>query len=178
MQAAPAASSEPARERGSTDAATGQSAREFAGELAKQTPLADAGPTPAPAAPAARSAPAPLQTAPAPASPVRPQRVQPGEVATTLRVVLQGRTVQTALVRPSALSDLIDRASREATGAEPLLAPVELRVELEREQLRLGVLEIAGAQLRWTPVNGPARTAAPDPALLQALRDEIGRLAR
>jgi hypothetical protein len=76
------------------------------------------------------------------------------------------------------LSDLIDRALREATGVGPLLAPVELRVELEQEQLRLGVLEIAGAQLRWTPVSGPARSATPDPALLQALREEIGRLAR
>jgi hypothetical protein len=94
-----------------------------------------------------------------------------------LRVVLQGRTVQTPLARPSALSDLIDRALREATGVGPLLAPVELRVELEREQLRLGVLEIA-VQLRWAPVNGPAGTATPDPALLQALREEIGQLAR
>jgi hypothetical protein len=172
-QAAPVPS-ESARERASPPAAADQAGRESVGDLAK-APVVDAVPMPAPAAPVARSSPAPAAAAP----PARQQnQSQPGEASMIVRVMLQGRTVQAPLVRPSVLSDLIDRASREATGTQPLQAPVELRVELAREQLTLGMLEIAGPQLRWTPMNGPARTATPDPALLQALREEIGRLAR
>jgi hypothetical protein len=122
----------------------------------------------APAAPAARMA-AQLQPSPV-------------EGVTQLRVTSQARTVEVPLQHPSALADLLGRIVRGARSAETLEAPVDTRIELRRQGEAGGVLELAGEQARWTTARPGAESAAmtwrPDAASLQALRQELERLAR
>ena len=52
------------------------------------------------------------------------------------------------------------------------------RIALSRSGLPVGVLEIAGPQVRWTPARSAegGRTARPDRAQLQLLEEEIEQL--
>lgn len=151
-------------------------------EAARSADTAAAAP---PAAPAIAAPPAPpaatgaAARAPAPSAGLASQMRRPvADGATRLRIVSQGRTVDAALDDGSRLADLLGRAAGLAHSAEPLAATPDLRVELRRQGAPAGVLELAGPQLRWTPPGGGGGTARPDPALLQALREEIERLPR
>lgn len=167
-----------ARERSSADAAA-KARHPAPPELAKAT-APEASPPSTPDAGAARTESlSRAARAPAPASPsLEMQRQLAAEAPTTVRVAMAGRIVEAPLERPSTLSALIERLSRQAAGSEPLHAPTDTRVELKRDGQLLGVLELAGPQVQWTPASGAVRTGTPEPALLQALRDEIDRLLR
>ena len=137
-----------------------------------------------PAAAETALAPPPAATAPAAARApsaglASPMRRSVAEDATRLRIVSPGRTLDAALEDRSRLADLLGRAAGMARSAEPLAGAPDMRVELRRQGEPAGVLELAGPQLRWTPPGGEGGgTARPDPALLQALREELERLAR
>lgn len=145
-------------------------------ESAKAADTAAAAPAAAPAAPPAAAA----ARAPAPAAGLASQmRRAPADGAARLRVVGEGRTVDAVLEERSRLADLLGRAAGMAHSTEPLAAAPDMRVELRRQGEPAGVLELAGPQLRWTPAGGEGGgTARPDPALLQALREELERLRR
>ena len=124
---------------------------------------------------------APAAAAPAPATGLAGQ-FAPGPTlqgATQVRIESGSRSAEAPLAHPSRLADLIGQVGREARSTEALEAPVDLRVELRRESELVGVLELAGAQARWTQWRaGQAitTTARPDAAVLQALREELSRL--
>jgi hypothetical protein len=78
-------------------------------------------------------------------------------------------------------AQLVENLSRIPQGQEPLDESVEIRIELSRAGEPAGVLELAGPQLRWTRRSGgraDSITARPEPAQLEALREEISRLPR
>ena len=75
------------------------------------------------------------------------------------------------------LASLIDAAAASARDVQPLEEPVLTRVETLRDGQPHGVLELAPPRIRWTARGAPALTAQPEPAQLQALREELARLA-
>lgn len=87
-----------------------------------------------------------------------------------------GTSVTLPRERVPQLAPLVERVVAGATADEPLVEAPQWRLELSREGLRLGVLEVAGDQVRWTGPGSAARTGRPDPAVLQALREELQRL--
>ncbi|NPC58893.1 hypothetical protein [Caenimonas soli] len=97
---------------------------------------------------------------------------------THLRIASQGRTWEVAREQAPGLAQLLNGMAREARSQEALEAAVTHRIELTREGQPAGVIELAGAQLRWTLAGlGGTYTTRPEPARLQALREEINRLA-
>jgi len=153
-----------------------------AADLAAATSSRGAPPS-APAPAAAPAAPAAMARAAAPAARMTTQ-LRPSLVdgVTHLRVAGPARTVEVPLEHPSTLAELLARVVRDARSAEPLEAAVDLRIELRGQGERVGVLELAGAQARWTAPRPGAQavvgTVRPDAGSLRALRDELSRLAR
>ena len=130
---------------------------------------------------AAGLAAAPAATAP-PARMATQLRPSPLDGVTRLSGTAQGRAVDLPLEQPSQLAELLARVIRDARSPELLAAPVDTRIELRRQGELAGVLELAGHQARWTAWRNGAETGAatvrPDAAVLRALRDELGRVAR
>ncbi|MBI2772807.1 MAG: hypothetical protein HYX47_24540 [Burkholderiales bacterium] len=129
-----------------------------------------ASPMPAPAAPAA--APAARQAAPALA-----QGFTLSPPWTVALISVDGRTVEVAREQGGRLAALVAAAAAAATGTEPLAEPAGDRIELRGPQQAQATLEISGPQVRWTQ-GGRILTGRPDPALLQALREELRRLTQ
>lgn len=144
---------------------------------------------PAPTAPAALSAAAPAAKAAAPAGvgaamSRRAEIVAPMPDAWTQARILDGsgRGVQVDRAQAPALAGLLrDALAAGPAGLQPF-GPATLRLELLQGGQRLGVLEVAGPLLRWTPAAvggaaGQVRLVQPDAAALQALVDELARWA-
>lgn len=149
-----------------------------AGDLARGA-AQDAAPAPSATPPSA--APPPMMRAAPSARLAAERQVSLAGPATHLVITGQGRRVEAPLQRPSRLADLIDRVIADASNAQTLEPPVNLRVELRREGELLGTLELAGTQARWTPSRasaGEAKMARPQAVLLDALRDELERMLR
>jgi hypothetical protein len=143
------------------------------------TPSAAPTPAPPPPAPAA-AAQAPRATAPAaPAAELsaRSQAVPGWQQWSQLRISGQGAAVTVPREREPQLAGLIERVAAGATADAPLHEAPQWRLELGREGLLLAVLEVAGDQVRWSAPGSAARTGRPDAAALQALREELQRLA-
>lgn len=150
---------------------------ETAGSLAKNAaPQAEDSRTADFAAAASRGAAAPAARM---AAQLRPS---PVDGVMQLRVASPARTVEVPLEHPSTLAELLARIVRDARSPEPLEAPVDLRIELRGQGELIGVLELAGAQARWTVLRPAAQATAgtvrPDAASLRALREELSRLVR
>jgi hypothetical protein len=97
----------------------------------------------------------------------------------TLLLAGEGRSAQLSASQATRLLELVNRLGREAQSSDPLREPVMLRIELRRQGQLIGLLELAGRQVRWTQWRAGERrtaTAQPDDAQLQALRDEFRRL--
>lgn len=143
-------------------------------------PAAPAAAPPAPPAPAAAARVAPPQAG-APLSGLTTQRAAPGLAVdwSGLRISdALGNRVGLSREQAPRLAQLASRVAGETQGREPLTDPVEIRIELHRAGELQAVLELAGAQVRWTDAAGASFTARPPAAQLQALRDEAGRLLR
>ncbi|HWP10499.1 MAG TPA: hypothetical protein VNN06_01660, partial [Ramlibacter sp.] len=142
-------------------------------EAPKQADLAATARAPAPAAPAAMARAAPPGLA-------LQREASVGDAWSHLRIAAQGRRVELAREQATPrLVEMIEGMVRTTQGQEPLEAPVALRVELIRDGALVGVIELAGPQVRWTPGRrgpGDSFTARADPAQLEALRAEISRL--
>ena len=78
------------------------------------------------------------------------------------------------------LAQVVDALVARAVSSEPLAESVTARIELSRAGGPVGVLEIAGPQVRWSPAGGgdSARTDRPAAAQLQRLEEEIEQLLR
>jgi hypothetical protein len=100
------------------------------------------------------------------------------EAWTELRITAEGRAVVIARHRVPQLADQLNRVARLAQSLEPMQEPVRGSFELSSRGTLLGVLEIGDTQVRWLPLGerGPSRTARPDPALLQAVREQAAAL--
>jgi hypothetical protein len=133
------------------------------------------------AAPAARAAPpapaAPAAAARTPAESIRgaPAAPVPWESWTELRIAAAGREVVVARRRVPQLAELLNRVARMAQSTETMNQPVRQTFELSSRGTLLGVLELGDDQARWMPLAepGPSRTARPDAATLQALREQL-----
>ncbi len=147
---------------------------------AETEPLRDqaAGASMAAPAPAAPSAPSMSRSAAPAARMSVPLAATAVDGATHLRVTLDGRVVEAPVERRSRLAQLLARAVREARGAEPFDESADTRIELRRDGVVLGVLELAGAHWKWTASGASAAVGRQDDALMQALREELGRLPR
>jgi hypothetical protein len=80
------------------------------------------------------------------------------------------------LRQPLRLADLLAAVIAGARSTQPLASTVTLRIEVRGTADATGVLEIAGPQVRWQELRGgtaESRTATPEAALLQALREEL-----
>jgi Meckel syndrome type 1 protein len=150
-------------------------------DLARQregaaVPLEDSAQAPASGPGAGVAPPAASPAVPAAQPSARFQAVPPTwQQWSQLRVGPAGHAL--ARVSTPRLAELIERVAASATTEEPLAEAPQSRLELSQDGRLLAVLEIAGAQVRWTVPGAPARTGRPDPAMLQALREELQRLA-
>ena len=155
-------------------------------------------PAPAPAPPSApsaemRSAAPALESAAAPAAARRaPAPAAAGAAAPQMQIApsAQGwtdvlvaddtRTARIERAQSVALPRLISQVLQANVSDSNLAAagPPLQRLELQRDGVALGVLELAGSQARWLPApgGGPVLQLSPAPAVLQALRDELARL--
>jgi hypothetical protein len=98
---------------------------------------------------------------------------------TDLRVADQARGIEVPKDQGGRLAELASRMARQSQGAEPLQGAIALRVEFRRAGELTGLIELAGAQVRWTRWRGgqsESFMARPPAAQLQALREEIERL--
>jgi hypothetical protein len=158
--AAPAAPAAPqAREREAPAAAAQAPA------LAEAARSADSVAAPAAQAPAAAAA------RPAPSPALRRDSAFGIAAWTSLVLSANGRSIEVAQEQAARLGELVNSLARSAQGSEPLAEPVTARVELRREGRSLGVLEVAGPQVRWREMTG-----RPDAAALQELNAQIERL--
>jgi hypothetical protein len=126
------------------------------------------------AAPMARSAP------PAPAAP-RAATAQEAPLPswTDATITVGGREVNIERSQAGRLAALLATIERGPRGQEPLDGPASLKIELSQLGVPADVLEVAGAQVRWTRQRAGQRwsfVAKPEPTQLQALQDEVGRL--
>ncbi|MGJ7522900.1 hypothetical protein ACSFA0_20610 [Variovorax sp. LT1P1] len=158
-------------------------------------------PMPAPAAPAANASPpgAAQRTAPpvASAAPSRaagiasPPPVPPAAAApapsvtaqptfdalaqwTQLRIARNGadsRVLPRAEARE--LGGLVGSAALAGVGTQPLAGAVDWRITLERNGEVLGVLELAGGQVRWREKGLPPGTGQPGAGALSSLRQAL-----
>lgn len=145
----------------------------------------------APAAPAANAAPpaAALRAAPqapsraagmaAPApAPAPSQAPEPTFNAlaqwTQLRISRNG-TDSRVLPRAEAreLGGLVGSAALAGVGSQPLAGAVDWRIALERDGEVLGVLELAGGQVRWREKGVPPGTGQPGAGALSSLRQAL-----
>lgn len=127
------------------------------------------------AAPVASPPPAP-EPAPAAELSARPQAAPGWQQWSQLRIERDGKALTVSRERASHLAGLIEQAAASATTQQPLAEAPQWKLELHRDGRPLGVLEIAGTQLRWTAPGVGARTGRPEPAQLLALREELQRL--
>jgi hypothetical protein len=151
--------------------------------FAKTQPPAEAAP-PAPlqesaaagTAAAPRATPLARSAAPVPA----PQRDSASGGWTDAKIWAGGREVEVPRSQAGRLAALLGRMERAPPGQEPLDGPVTLKIELSESGALLEVLEVAGAQARWTRERTGRRSVIvlkPEPADLEALRAEAARLA-
>lgn len=119
-----------------------------------------AAPTPAPAAPAPSQAPEPTFNALA--------------QWTQLRISRNG-TDSRVLPRAEAreLGGLVGSAALAGVGSQPLAGAVDWRIALERDGEVLGVLELAGGQVRWREKGVPPGTGQPGAGALSSLRQAL-----
>lgn len=154
-----------------------------------------------PAMPAAPSAPAPnagaateaLRAAPpaAAAAPVSPARTAgPAAAATSpaadatptfnalsqwtqLRITHGGDSRVVPRAEAPELGALVGSAALAGVGPQPLKGAVDWRIALERNGEALGVLELAGGQVRWREKGLPAGTGTPGAGALSSLRQAL-----
>ena len=147
----------------------------------------------APASPAVNAAPpsAALRAAPAPQAPSRaagmaapapaPAPSQAPEPTfnalaqwTQLRITRNGadsRVLPRAEARE--LGGLVGSAALAGVGSQPLVGAVDWRIALERDGEVLGVLELAGGQVRWREKGVPPGTGQPGAGALSSLRQAL-----
>lgn len=157
-------------------------------------------PMPAPAAQAANASPpgAALRTAPpvASAAPSRaagiasPPPVPPAAAApapsvapqptfdalaqwTQLRITRNGASHVLPRAEARDLGGLVGSAALAGVGSQPLTGAVDWRVSLERNGEVLGVLELAGGQVRWREKGLPPGTGQPGAGALSSLRQAL-----
>lgn len=137
-----------------------------------EVPLASrtgkAGPTPAATATAAAS-PARVEDAPQPTFTALSQW-------TRLTITSSaGETRRIARADAGELGPLVGSTALSGVGPQPLSGRVEWRIAFERNGEQLGMLEVAGTQIRWKEKGFPAGTGAPPASglasLLQALKE-------
>lgn len=174
-------------------------AREEAPAAAAPGPVAPQAPAPAPA-PVARAAPA----APAAAAAPAPEREQAAALAaqraraesaarsaqvesprfsaaadwrqwSQVRIASDGRAVVLQREQAAELARLVDQLA-SAAGQAPGAQQLPLRLELRHQGAVLAVLEADASQMRWSVRGQAPRGGTADPALLQALQAEAGRL--
>lgn len=121
--------------------------------------MASPTPTPAPPAPAAR--------APDPTFQALVQWTQ-------LRITRNGADSR-VLSRAEAgeLGGLVGTAALAGVGSQPLTGTIDWRIALERDGEVLGVLELAGGQVRWRENGVPPGTGEPGAGALSALRQAL-----
>lgn len=71
------------------------------------------------------------------------------------------------------LGPLVGSAALVGVGSQPLSGRVEWRIALERNGEQLGLLEVAGNQVRWKENGVPAGTGAPAANALASLRQAL-----
>lgn len=122
--------------------------------------------------------------APRAAAAAKPARSQQGPASfsaldrwTSFSFTGSGGEVRHARGDIEGLPALVGTVARSAVSAdEPLAAPVDARLSLYRGGTLIAVLEIAGAQVRWTPQPGGAALVGTPPAqTLDALRSLLTR---
>ncbi|MCU4118433.1 hypothetical protein [Variovorax sp. N23] len=119
------------------------------------------------AAPAAAPAPAPAAPTPEPTFDALAQWTQ-------LRISRNGadsRVLPRAEARD--LGGLVGSAALAGVGSQPLTGAVDWRVALERDGEVLGVLELAGGQVRWREKGVPPGTGQPGAGALSSLRQAL-----
>jgi hypothetical protein len=92
-----------------------------------------------------------------------------------IRVESDGRAVVLARSQVPRLAQLLEDVVQSAQTHEPLAMAARTRIEVSHQGVLLGVLQVVGDQVRFVAPQapGPARSGRPDPALLQALRQEM-----
>jgi hypothetical protein len=109
-----------------------------------------------------------------------PQRDAASSAWTHAKISAGGRDVELPRSQAGRLAELLAGIERAPPGREPLEGPVTLKIELSEPGAVLDVLELAGAQVRWTRDRAGQRSVLvvkPEAAQLQALQAEVGRLA-
>ena len=121
---------------------------------------------PPPSAPSASAAPAPSQ-APEPTFNALAQWTQ-------LRITRNGADSH-VLPRAEArdLGGLVGSAALAGVGSQPLTGAVDWRIALERDGEVLGVLELAGGQVRWREKGVQPGTGQPGAGALSSLRQAL-----
>ncbi|MDM0120849.1 hypothetical protein [Variovorax arabinosiphilus] len=125
---------------------------------------------PAPSRAAGMAAPAP---APAPSQAPEPTFNALAQW-TQLRISRNG-TDSRVLPRAEAreLGGLVGSAALAGVGSQPLAGAVDWRIALERDGEVLGVLELAGGQVRWREKGVPPGTGQPGAGALSSLRQAL-----
>lgn len=171
------------------------------GPAAPQAPAPGLAQAPAPAPPpVARALPASPAPAPAPApereqaaalaaqraraeSAARSAQVEPPRFSAAadwrqwsqVRVASDGRAVVLQREQVPELARAVEQLA-SAAGDAPGTQQLPLRLEFRHQGAVLAVLEADASQMRWSVRGQPPRGGAADPALLQALQAEAGRL--
>lgn len=123
-----------------------------------------------PAMPAAPSAPAAAATSPAAdATPTFNALSQ----WTQLRITHGGDSRVVPRAEAPELGALVGSAALAGVGPQPLKGAVDWRIALERNGEALGVLELAGGQVRWREKGLPAGTGTPGAGALSSLRQAL-----
>jgi hypothetical protein len=93
------------------------------------------------------------------------------------RITVQGRAVEVSREQAGPLVRWLARIPRNEAGTGSFDSRISERIELMQNGVTVEVIELAGDQLRWSrpPQSGITQ---PDRALLQELREELGRLAQ
>ncbi|MGJ7580475.1 hypothetical protein ACSFA3_09875 [Variovorax sp. RHLX14] len=84
-----------------------------------------------------------------------------------------GETRRVARADARELGPLVGSAALAGVGPQPLSGRVEWRIALERNGEQLGLLEVAGNQIRWKEKGIPAGTGAPAASGLTSLREAL-----
>jgi hypothetical protein len=152
-------------------------------------PVAPAAPSVSAAPPAALRAAPPVASvpsraagmaapAPAPAAPAPSPTPEPSFNAlaqwTQLRISRNGadsRVLPRAEARE--LGALVGSVALAGVGSQPLAGAVDWRIALERDGEVLGVLELAGGQVRWREKGVPPGTGQPGAGALSSLRQAL-----
>ncbi|MGJ7490038.1 hypothetical protein [Variovorax sp. ZT4R33] len=125
-----------------------------------------------PAAAAAPVPPAPAAAATGPAADATPTFNALSQW-TQLRVTRGGDSRVVPRAEAPELGALVGSAALAGVGPQPLTGAVDWRIALERNGEVLGVLELAGGQVRWREKGLPAGTGAPGAGALSSLRQAL-----